>query len=98
SAQGVPGLILYKLAAQHPSAFHDVPAGSTIATPCIPASLNCVVNIPGDSYGVLSGYSTAAGYDLATGLGSVDITNLVNQWQSVSFTPSTTALTVNGGS
>jgi len=98
SAQGLPGLVLYKLAAQHSSAFHDVPAGSTIATPCVAGSLNCIVNVSGDSYGVLSGYSTATGYDLATGLGSVDVANLVNQWQSVSFNPSTTTLTVNGGS
>ncbi len=87
SAQGIPGLTLYKLAAQQPSAFHDVPAGSTIAMPCVTGSPNCTTSKAGDAYGILSGYSTAAGYDLATGLGSVDAANLVNQWQSVSFTP-----------
>lgn len=99
SAQGVPGLTLYKLAAQYPFAFHDVPAGSTIAMPCASGTTNCTISGPAtDTYGVLSGYSAAAGYDLATGLGSVDTANLVNHWQSVSFTPSTTTLSVNGGS
>lgn len=98
SAQGIPGLTLYKLAAQQASAFHDIPAGSTIAMPCFSSTANCTTSRPGDAYGVLSGYSTAAGYDLATGLGSVDAANLVNDWQSVSFSPSTTTLSVNGGS
>ena len=97
SAQGIPGLKLYKLAAQQPSAFHDIPAGSTIVTPCTSGTPNCTTSNTGDKYGVLSGYNTATGYDLATGLGSVDVANLVNQWQSISFTSSATTLTVNGG-
>jgi hypothetical protein len=97
SPQGNPGLTLYKLAAQQPTAFHDIPAGSTIAMPCVTGTPNCTTATQYDAYGILSGYSTATGYDLATGLGSVDVANLVNQWQSVSFTPSTTTLTLNGG-
>jgi hypothetical protein len=96
SAQGNPNFVLYKLAAQNPTAFHDVPAGSTIAMPCINSTPNCET-VAGDYYGILSGYSTTAGYDLATGLGSVDVANLVNQWESVSFTPSATTLALNGG-
>jgi hypothetical protein len=97
SPQGIPGLTLYKLAAQQPTAFHDVPAGSTIAMPCVTGSPNCTTTKTGDAYGILSGYITAAGYDLATGLGSVDVAKLVNLWQSVSFTPSATTLTLNAG-
>jgi hypothetical protein len=97
SPQGIPGLTLYKLAAQQPAAFHDVPAGSTIAMPCVTGSPNCTTTKTGDAYGILSGYNTAAGYDLATGLGSVDVAKLVNLWQSVSFTPSATTLTLNAG-
>ncbi|MGA7155437.1 MAG: Ig-like domain repeat protein [Acidobacteriaceae bacterium] len=97
SAQGIPGLKLYKLAAQQPSAFHDITAGSTIAVPCSTSTPSCTTTKTGDAYGILTGYNTATGYDLATGLGSVDIANLVNQWQSISFTSSTTALSVNGG-
>lgn len=62
--------------------FYDVPSGSTIAMPCVSGSPNCKISTSGDQYGVLSGYSTGAGYDLATGLGSVNVTNLVNQWST----------------
>jgi hypothetical protein len=43
---------------------------------------------------VLSGFSTTTAYDLATGLGSVDATQMVNNWNKVTFTPSTTTLTI----
>lgn len=110
SRQGNPNFILYKLAAQQSPAncnsttgpastciFNDVTSG-TIAMPCATGSPNCTTASSFDRYGILSGYSTGAGYDLATGLGSVNATNLVNQWNSVTFTPSMTTLTLNGGS
>jgi hypothetical protein len=62
--------------------FYDIPTGSTIAMPCTAGSPNCTVTTSGDLYGVLTGYSTTSGYDLATGLGSVNVTNLVNQWST----------------
>jgi hypothetical protein len=62
--------------------FYDIPTGSTIAMPCTAGSPNCTVTTSGDPFGVLSGYSTTSGYDLATGLGSVNVTNLVNQWST----------------
>lgn len=97
SAQGVPGLILYKLVSKQPNAFHDIPSGSTIAVPCYTGTTNCTTGTSGHVYGVLSGYNTGTGYDLATGLGSVDAANLVNNWTKVTFTPSTTTLTLNSG-
>lgn len=97
SAQGVPGLILYKLASRQPNAFHDVPSGSTISVPCFKGTPNCTTSLSTDTYGVLSGYNTGTGYDLATGLGSVDAANLVNNWEKVTFTPSVTSLTMNSG-
>jgi hypothetical protein len=96
--QGVPGFVLYKLASKQPNPFHDVPTGSTIAMPCYSGSPNCTVSIPGDSYGVLSGYSTGTGYDLATGLGSVDAANLVDDWSNVTFTATSATLQLNSGS
>jgi hypothetical protein len=46
--------------------------------------------------GITNGdYSSTVGYDRASGLGSVNITNLVNQWSSVTFAPSVTTLSVN---
>ena len=72
--QGNPDFVLYNLVSKQPNAFHDIPSGSTIAMPCFtdPDSVQCVTNVGGDSFGVLSGFSTTTAYDLATGLGSVD--------------------------
>ena len=61
--------------------FYDIPTGSTIAMPCTAGSPNCTV-ANGNSIGVLSGYATGTGYDLATGLGTVNVANLVNQWST----------------
>ena len=95
--QGVPGFVLYKLATKQANAFRDVPPGSTIAMPCDSGSPNCTVSNAGDSYGVLSGYNTGSAYDLATGLGSVDAANLVNDWSEVTFTPTSTTLQLKSG-
>jgi len=69
--------------------FNDIGAGSnatmpnTIAMPCAAASPNCTVNTSGDSVGVLSGFAATAGFDNATGLGSLNVANVVNGWASV---------------
>ena len=92
--QGFVNPVLYGLAAQQSVAacnssagpgnsciFNDITVG-TNAMPCLSGSPNCNVSNPADTIGVLSGSSAAAGYDLATGLGSVNATNLVNDWVS----------------
>jgi trimeric autotransporter adhesin len=61
--------------------FHDTTTGN-ISVPCTSGTPNCSKNTAG--YYFLTGYNTAAGYDLATGLGSVDVTNLINYWSSAS--------------
>ena len=104
SRQGNANYVLYQLAAQHPASgcnsnngsgstcvFNDVTT-STIAMPCATGSPNCTTATSGHQYGVLSGYASAPGYDLATGLGSVNVANLVNQWTNITFTPSLTTL------
>jgi hypothetical protein len=91
--QGNANFVLYKLAQQHPAAFHDVTTG-TIQVPCQSGSLDCQTNVGGHQYGLLSGYSTAKGYDLATGIGSVDVGNLLQNWSSATFRASTTTLTL----
>lgn len=96
SPQGSPGLILYKLAANQAKAFHDVPAGTTNAMPCITGSPNCSTAQAGDAYGIMTAYNTTAGYDLVTGIGSVDAASLVRSWNTVSFSPSVTTLSLNG--
>jgi uncharacterized protein (TIGR03437 family) len=64
---------LYQLAQTVPGAFHDITAGDSIVP--------CGKGTPGCTTGQF-GYSAASGYDLATGLGSVDAYNLVTQWNS----------------
>ena len=80
------------------SIFHDVTTGN-ISVPCSSGSSNCNLNTAG--YNFVSGYNTTAGYDLATGLGSIDATQLVTYWGSatgastatLSVTPSATTIT-----
>jgi trimeric autotransporter adhesin len=50
---------------------------------------------PGDTAGQL-GYNATAGFDPAIGLGSVNVTTLVNAWHSALFQGSVTTFTVNG--
>ena len=72
---------LYRLAQDVPAVFHDVTAGSNVV-PCSQGSPDCLTG----SYG----YQAAAGYDMATGLGSVDANALVTQWHTDSRGVSTT--------
>ncbi len=69
---------LYPLSKQHSAAFHDVTTGN-ISVFCLTGATNCGAN------GFLTGYDAAAGYDLATGLGSVDATQLVQNWSNITF-------------
>ena len=64
---------LYRLAQISPSAFHDIVTGDN-KVPCTQGSPGCVAG----SYG----YSAGPGYDMATGLGSVDAYNFATQFNS----------------
>jgi subtilase family serine protease len=79
--------------------FYDVVTGNN-SVACVAGSPNCSNTTSGD-YGILEvnpasnpspAWSTTTGYDLATGLGSVNAANLVKNWSSVSFAPTTTTL------
>ncbi len=76
--------------------FNDVTSG-TVAMPCVTGSPNCTTANASDQIGILSGYQAGAGYDLATGLGSVNANNLISNWNPVGRAASTTTLTLNGG-
>ena len=90
SAEGLINPVLYALAATggstctsaaNPSSsciFYDVADASTNAMPCATGSPNCLTVTGGDPIGVLTGFTAGAGYDLATGLGSINVANLVN--------------------
>jgi len=81
--------------------FYDVQVGDN-SVACLRDSPNCS-NQSAGGYGILVNPSntaqpawlTTAGYDLATGLGTVNAANLVNNWTSVSFSPTTTTLSLS---
>ena len=72
---------LYQLAAISTDVYHDITSGNNqVSCRTIPPSANC------PSSGIM-GYSAGPGYDLVTGLGSVDIFNLAMEWVNVSIAP-----------
>jgi subtilase family serine protease len=73
--------------------FNDITA-DTNAVPCAAGSPNCATE-GSDAIGVLTGFNSGVGYDLTTGLGSVNAANLVNNWKSVTFTPTVTFLKIS---
>ena len=102
--QGQINYVLYKLAqsnscnssnqtnptAQNSCIFYDVTSGNN-SVPCAGGTSGCSSQTPGTN-GLLSGATASAGYDLATGLGSVNATNLANNWKSITFLGSQTTL------
>ena len=94
--QGVANYTLYRLAASETLSQCNASNGTPL-----PAS-TCVFNdvtlgnnaVPGESgYGTTSAlYQSGTGYDLASGLGSVDANNLLGKWSTVTFNATTTTL------
>ena len=82
---GNPVSVLYSLAGTN-GVFNDVTNGDNNVV-CIAGSPGCYAP-SGDSFGVLStsattlgvAYAAGTGWDFATGLGSVNVANLVNSW------------------
>jgi Pro-kumamolisin, activation domain/Abnormal spindle-like microcephaly-assoc'd, ASPM-SPD-2-Hydin len=72
--------------------FYDVAASLSNAQPCEGGSTTDCDNASGVSsvkgvIGILTGYDATIGYDQATGLGSVNITNLVDNWSAAAPSP-----------
>jgi subtilase family serine protease len=76
NGQGNVNPTLYSLAASTPSAFHDITTGNNIV-PCGQGTPNCPTTAP-----LQYGFSAGVGYDQVTGLGSLDVNNLVGAWSS----------------
>jgi hypothetical protein len=91
--QGNPNARFYPIAAQSPAAYHDIVAG-TNAVPCLGGSANCSSKTTGTA-GAMNGFGAAAGFDLATGLGSVDANALAIAWGSVPAGPAIASLSPN---
>src|SRR5665811_891954 len=104
--QGTPGLgnanpNLYQIATYNQTAFHQLTTGDNRVyckpgTPLIqPTALQCPAAVPPATQGVFgyqaSNADTATGYNLVTGLGSVDANNLATAWGEL-LTASTTSL------
>ncbi|HEV2419800.1 MAG TPA: S53 family peptidase [Terriglobia bacterium] len=75
SAQGNINYVLYSMAASDPAAFHDITQGNN-TVPCTAGTTGC------PSSGSF-GFNAGPGYDLVTGLGSIDAGTLVADWASV---------------
>ena len=105
--QGQADYVLYPLAAAQEAnaALTGQCNGSNTTT--LPNITSCVFNdvtvgnnsVPGEvDYGLASAdYQAGVGYDMASGLGSVNVANLVNQWNSITskLNATTTTLTLN---
>ncbi|MGD0548657.1 MAG: Ig-like domain repeat protein, partial [Terracidiphilus sp.] len=79
--------------------FNDIDTG-TNAMPCdaVDITANCSTTQStfgySDEIGILTGYSAVQGYDQATGLGSLNVANVVNSWVSTIGTGATTVTVV----
>lgn len=87
SRQGNINPALYRLANSSSDAFHDITSGNN-RVPCQQGTTNC-------PNGGSIGYFAGPGYDLASGLGSVDADHLVNEWSGAVSIPTLTAVSVN---
>jgi len=78
------------------SVFHDVTVGNN-SVPCTSGTPNCALDSESDYFE--SGYNALTGYDLASGMGSVDATQLINYWSTANGTATATvALTLTPSS
>lgn len=102
--QGMIAPELYRLAASQPAGacnaatgpgpsciFNDVTTGSN-AVPCEGGSPNCSDGTTAQGNGTPA-YAAGTGYDLATGLGSVNFANLIDAWPTSSPVATATTLT-----
>src|SRR5262249_51887719 len=94
--QGQANYVLYRLAAaetllQCNASNTSNPPASTCVFNDVTKGNNAVPGEPG--YGTsTTKYQATTGFDLATGLGSVNVTNLVNKWNTVTFNATNTTL------
>ncbi len=81
--------------------FYDIQTGNN-SDACTAGSANCYSDA-GQTYGILSTSTTASlpaytagqGYDMATGIGSLNIANLVNNWANTTLAASSTKLSLS---
>jgi pseudomonalisin len=102
-SQGNLNPLLYDLATNAPAVFHDAtPATSGVASCDINTPSMCNNSTPSSAAltGGLAGYPLTAGYDLATGLGSLDVAAFLNTYArvaSISVSAASPSLTLQRG-
>ncbi len=94
SRQGQANYVLYRLAAAE--TLSQCNASNTTTLPAASCVFNDVTKgnnvVPGE---IGTQYQSGVGYDLASGLGSVNVSNLVNNWNTVIFRPTSTTLNLS---
>jgi hypothetical protein len=93
---GQADYVLYNLAkTAYSSVFHDVTTGDNSVF-CTLNSPDCqIINASIYEY-YLSGYNAGTGYDVASGLGSVNVGNLVSSWSGTSLATTSSTLQLDG--
>jgi len=95
--QGQANYTLYALARKDPSIFHDITLGTNNVLCLSGMGSFCatpVAAVPDPFIASFGLYPAGPGYDLASGLGSIDAGKLFTAWNTTSFTPSATTLQV----
>jgi pro-kumamolisin-like protein/Big-like domain-containing protein len=83
--------------------FYDITTGN-ISVACQGGTPNCSnTSTANNQFGVLAtsgtpSWTATAGYDLASGLGSINVSNLVTAWSTAGLTATTTAITASPSS
>ena len=94
---GLANYLLYRLAAGQSQYPAQCNGSSTSTSPNAACIFNDVTSgnnaVPGPN--PATQYTAAAGYDLATGIGSVNVHNLLNAWAAATFNSTQTTLDVN---
>ncbi|RXH55970.1 putative periplasmic aspartyl protease [Granulicella sibirica] len=96
-SQGNLNPLLYRVAAATPNAFHDATQASSGVANCstaVPSMCNNSTPSPTGLAGGLAGFGLTTGYDQATGLGSLDITNFLNAAATPASTLTATTMVV----
>jgi trimeric autotransporter adhesin len=99
SRHGQADYVYYALATKTAAAtvkpFNDIKTGGN-QVPCDQGTRNCMLGTSGQTKGFYaeSGYLATAGYDRASGLGTVDVATLIADWPMVTFKPSKTTLSI----
>ncbi len=90
SRLGQADYVLYQLAsAKYASVFNDITTGDN-SVYCLGGSPDC------NASNFMTGFNATTGYDQATGLGSINVANLVADWSTAALASTTTTFAING--